>query len=454
MIQPSFLFFVIVKSQKLIVHLPSFWDANILFYISLHYFVRITKITTMNQQSKLFKIVFIFSLVLSFAIETNLQALPLSASQKASVSEDSVYSVVEKMPEFTGGEKGIMTFLNQTILYPADAQKKNEQGRVIVRFVINKAGKVEKAEVLKGVCPSLDNEALRVIGLLPDWIPGEQNGEKVAVYRILPVMFKMTSEEDAWEINEKTVVVIDGVRMPENFNTKILNPSKLTSAIVLKPFPKDEKSRLIDVYGKQAANGVLIITSNKDEMFYALGDTIGINTDCKEVVSKPVFAGGITQMLSYIADSIQYPFVAKQLKTEGKVIVRFLVDKSGKVSDAKVMKSLDYFLNKEALRVINTMPNWIPGSKCNEKLAILVTMPVSFKLDIPAAEKTWERNENTIILLNGERLPASFDLAWLNYSNLSSYKVLQPSTKEINKKLVKDYGKDAVNGVVLIETEK
>ncbi|MEI8085934.1 MAG: energy transducer TonB [Paludibacter sp.] len=408
------------------------------------------------NSSNFLKLNFYFSVSLALLFSANVHALQLKTTEKEAITNDSIFSIVEKMPEFIGGEKGIFTFLKQTIVYPADAQKKNEQGRVIVRFVINKAGKVENAEILKGVSKSLDSEALRVIGLLPNWMPGEQNGEKVAVYYILPVLFKMTSEEGAWEMNEKTVVVIDGVKMPENFSTKILNPSKLTSASLLKPFPKEEKSRLIKLYGKQAENGVLLISSNKNEMYYALADTTGIykNLDCKEEVNKPVFVGGISQMFKYIADSIQYPFVAKQLKTQGKVIVRFLVDKTGKISEPKVMKSLDYFLDKEALRVINSMPNWIPSAKCNDKVAILVTMPVSFKLEIPAAEKAWERNDKTIVLLNGERLPASFDLAWLNYGNLSSYKVLQPSTKEINKKLVKEYGKDAVNGVVLIETVK
>lgn len=410
---------------------------------------------TMNNKIVVNRISFLKCLIILAISQTGkIQAVELNnySIQKS----DSIYAVSEKMPEFTGGEKGIFAFLKQTIQYPPEAEKKNEQGRVVVRFVISKTGKVQNPEVLKGVSKSLDSEALRVIRLLPDWTPGEQNGEKVAVYKILPVMFRLKSAEDAWEINEKTVVVIDGIKMPENFNTKILNPSKLTSASVLKPFPKEEKSKLIKLYGKQAENGVLLITSNKDEMYYALADTIGVKakSECKEEISKPEFIGGKTQLLRYIADSIQYPFVAKQLKTQGKVIVQFLVDKTGKISDAKVLKSLDYFLDKEALRVINSMPKWNPGAKCNEKLAIFVTMPVLFKLEIPAAEKVWERNDKTIVLLNGERLPASFDLAWLNYSNIASYKVLQPSTKEINKKLVKEYGKDAVNGVVLIEMAK
>ena len=81
-------------------------------------------------------------------------------------------------------------------------------------------------------------------------------------------------------------------------------------------------------------------------------------------------------------------------------------------------------------------------------------MPVAFKLDDPKAPKVWERNAKTIILLDGVRLPASFNIDWINYANLTTYQTLQPGTKEVNKKLVSQYGKDAVNGVILIGSRK
>lgn len=406
---------------------------------------------------KLQKVIYI--LTLAFLFSVHLSASQLRINQENQIQQDtkdSVYSVVEKMPEFQGGQNELITFLNQNVSYPAEALKKKEQGKVIVQFTITKSGKVENAKVLRSVSPSLDNEALRVIGLLPDWTPGEQNGEKVAVYQILPVVFQIPSEESLWEVNDKTVILIDGVKMPSKFNTNILNPSKLSSVKILKPFPKEEKSRLIAQYGRQAADGVVLISTNKEGIYYSLADTIDAtkNDTCKENTQVPEFPGGKTKLIRYLADSIQYPFVAKQLKTEGKVIMRFKVDKSGKVSDAQVMKPVDYFLDKEALRVINSLPDWQPGTKCGQNISIFVTMPVIFKLDLPTDQKEWERNDKTIVLLDGEELPASFDLSWLNYANLSSYKVLQPTTKDVTKKLVKEYGKDAVNGVILIESKK
>ena len=354
------------------------------------------------------KFVFVFSLACTLSMHAH--ALQLRNNQLASdsiVSQrgDSVYTVADKMPEFPGGDKGLIEFINKKLHYPSDAKKANEQGKVIVEFVISKTGKVENAKILKGLSPDLDKEALRVVGKLPAWTPGEQGGNKVAVYKVVPVVFQ--NEESAWVVTDKTLVVIDNVAMPLGFDPRVLSQAKLAAMSVLKPFPKEEKAKLMDKYGHLAANGVVVVTTKKDEMEYLLADSL-INTNCKEATTLPEFPGGKTQMMAYIADSIQYPFVAQRLKTQGKVFVQFLVDKTGKISDANVIRRVDYFLDKEALRVVNSMPNWIPGTRCGEKLNIYVTLPVNFKLEIPAVEKEWERNEKTIVLFNGKRMPATF----------------------------------------------
>jgi TonB family protein len=410
-----------------------------------------------------FTVIILFAFLFSFT--SKVQASQSKTTQQnynlqdnLNSPKDSVYNFVEKMPQYPGGEIEVIKFLSQAMRYPEEALKKGDNGKVIVQFVISKTGKVENAKVLRGVSPELDNEALRVIGLLPDWTPGEQNGEKVAVYRIIPVLFKKISPEDAWEVNEKTVVVIDNVKMPANFNINILNIDKFSTVTVLKPFPDKVKSKIISKYGKPAENGVVILTSNKNEIRYSASDTTlnpvkNLDPNCQESLSLPTYPGGETKLLGYIADSIQYPFVAKRLNTEGKVYVQFEVDTLGKVSNAKVVRAADYFLNKEAVRVVNTLPNWIPGSLCNKKLNFLVIVPVTFKLNLPVTiKKDWERNDKTVIMLDDARLPNTFQLEWLRYENLSSYKVLQPTTKEVIKQLEHQYGHDAANGVILIGT--
>jgi TonB family protein len=213
-------------------------------------------------------------------------------------------------------------------------------------------------------------------------------------------------------------------------------------------------------YGRQAENGVVLITTNKNEIMYALPDSTlqpmkDRTSGCTEDAVIPVFPGGEEKLVQYITDSIQYPFVAKRTKTQGKVYVRFLVDSLGKVSDVTSVRSIDYFLGKEALRVVKTLPDWTPGMKCGKKLNFYITMPVTFKLDEELKDKKeWVRNDKTIVLLDGERLPASFELEWLRYENLTSYQVFQPTSKEVTKKLVSQYGRDAANGVILISSRK
>lgn len=371
-------------------------------------------------------------------------------------SKDSIYYIADKMPVFPGGENQIFKFIYKNLNYPKKALADKTEGKVVVEFVVNKKGKVEQVEVVKSVSEELDKEAIKIIKKMPKWTPAMQDSQLVAVRQTLPIKFQISNltPEEAWEPDENTLVVIDSIQMPEGFNVKILNPSKLTSYTEIKPFPKEVKKKIVKKFGSRATNGVVIVNTNKDDMYYTLADTT-INKDslgCSEPTTIPQFVGGKKALFRYITDSIHYPFVAKKSKTEGKVTVRFVVEKSGKISDVGIARSADYFLDREALRLINSMPNWIPGSKCGQKLAISVTMPIEFKLDIPLAERKWERNEKTIVLLDGKRMPASFDLKWINYGNLSLYKVLQPSSPEVTKKLVSDYGKDAVNGVVLIES--
>ena len=102
-----------------------------------------------------------------------------------------VYETVDKMPEFPGGMTGLMQHLSKNIRYPAEAHTNNIQGRVVVSVIINTEGKVTNAQIVQGVAPSLDAEALRVTGTMPDWIPGTKEGKPVNVKYTFPVVFRL-----------------------------------------------------------------------------------------------------------------------------------------------------------------------------------------------------------------------------------------------------------------------
>ena len=105
--------------------------------------------------------------------------------------EEEIFMVVEETPEFPGGYEAYMQYLKKNIKYPAICRDNNIQGRVIVSFVVNKDGKIVDAEVVKGVNPSLDKEALRVISTMPNWKPGKQRGKPVRVKYSSPVNFRL-----------------------------------------------------------------------------------------------------------------------------------------------------------------------------------------------------------------------------------------------------------------------
>ena len=95
------------------------------------------------------------------------------------------------MPEFPGGTAALMKYLSGNIKYPTISQETGSQGKVIVQFVVDKDGTITNPEVVRGVDPYLDKEAVRVISSMPKWKPGVQNGKKVRVKYTVPVMFRL-----------------------------------------------------------------------------------------------------------------------------------------------------------------------------------------------------------------------------------------------------------------------
>jgi len=105
--------------------------------------------------------------------------------------EQTVFVVVEKMPEFPGGMGACLKYLGQNIKYPTIAQENGIQGRVVVQFIVNKDGSIVNPVVVRSVDPYLDKEALRVIKSMPKWTPGKQRGKAVRVKYTVPVTFRL-----------------------------------------------------------------------------------------------------------------------------------------------------------------------------------------------------------------------------------------------------------------------
>lgn len=120
------------------------------------------------------------------AKEIDIPREPISDSD-----EGKIFTIVDEMPAFPGGKEKLYKFLHANIRYPAAAKEYYVHGKVIISFIVSRSGKISDAKILKGIGSGCDEEALRVVNEMPEWIPGKRNGRPVNVSYYLPVEFSL-----------------------------------------------------------------------------------------------------------------------------------------------------------------------------------------------------------------------------------------------------------------------
>jgi TonB family protein len=125
--------------------------------------------------------------------------LPEEVSEPVSTTSQQekpvIFTHVESMPVFPGGDAALIKYLLDNLLYPKTAVEKGIQGRVILRFVVKTDGTIDDVQVSKSLDPACDEEAVRAVKAMPKWTPGKQKGEAVAVFYTLPVIFKLSDDK-------------------------------------------------------------------------------------------------------------------------------------------------------------------------------------------------------------------------------------------------------------------
>ena len=246
------------------------------------------------------KVAVFLSLVLFSSLSTAASNRGASGFASDTVSNTEIFINPHQMPQFPGGERALMKFLQENVKYPPEAVKDSIQGRVVVKFIVDSLGYVGEIEVVRSVHELLDEEAVRVCKTLPRFAPGRILGKAVNVWYTLPVTFKLQDK---------------------------LEPEK----------PKD-------------------------------------------VEVKAEFPGGEEALSQFLKDHIKYPPKAAKKKIQGRVEVEFMVDKTGKVSDVRVVNSVNKDLDREALRVCGLLPDFIPATVNGEPVDVLFKLPISFKI--------------------------------------------------------------------------
>ena len=234
---------------------------------------------------------------------------------------DTVFQIVEQMPEFPGGVEALMKYISENVKYPQEAKDKNISGRVVLGFVIEKDGSVNEVKVLRGIGGGCDDEAVRVIKTMPKWKPGRQKGEPVRVFYQIPINFKLDDGQSQTSLGKANV-------------------SKVS---------KDDM--------KPDENGVYQIV---EEM--------------------PQYPGGETAMMEYVAKNVVYPKEAQEKGISGRVFVGFVVEKDGSIGEVKLLRGIGGGCDEEAIHVIKGMPKWKPGKQEGKPVRVSYQMPINFKL--------------------------------------------------------------------------
>ena len=180
---------------------------------------------------------------------------------------------------------------------------------------------------------------------------------------------------------------------PEKIVEKVKSSVKFTAPVIKKDnLVKDEDEIKLDEIEKSTkAIGALTVEGNdevggevlkiKEEIAAPAPPRPAEENKIHEIVEQmPSFPGGMSALMSWLSQNIKYPVIAAENGVKGRVIVQFVVEKDGSITDVQVVKSVDPSLDKEAARVIKSMPHWIPGRQNGSPVRVRYTVPVTFKL--------------------------------------------------------------------------
>ena len=232
---------------------------------------------------------------------------------------DSIYNIVEQMPQFPGGDPAMFEFISKNVKYPQKAKDEGIQGRVFIQFVVEKDGSVGEVKLLRGIGGGCDEEGIRVVKSMPKWTPGQQAGKAVRVLYTLPIFFKLDDQT------------------PQPNNKGDMQPDK---------------------------NGVYQIA---EEMPRFPGDDKALMVYLQKNLIMPE---------KYKGNTDENPSLA-----EYRTFVKFVVNEDGSISDIQLLRKSAEFkdLDEEAIRVVKSMPNWEPGKIEGKPVKVYFNLPIVFK---------------------------------------------------------------------------
>jgi TonB family protein len=247
-------------------------------------------------------------------------------SQSKPIDTSTVYSLVEENASFPGGLDAFHQFIKDNLIYPQAALNKHIEGRVFVSFVVEINGSLSQIKVIRGLGSGCDEEALRIVKLMPKWKPAKLKNIQVRSSFNLPIDFQLSKENAA---DEEIILIEPSTQKPDTETTETENEG--------------------------------------DEVFVFVED-------------QPKYPGGDEARLKYLRDNIHYPKEAKEHNIQGTVYITFVIEEDGSISNVKVLRGIGGGCDEESVRVLTEMPNWIPGKQKGKPVRCQYNMPIRFAM--------------------------------------------------------------------------
>ena len=216
----------------------------------------------------------------------------------------------------------------------------------------------------------------------------DANARKIAATQVTELA-KLNQPKKKAIVKQKVIE-----KQPEKIVARLKSSVKFTAPVIKKDNevkPEDELKTQDQLNNTKTAIGSFDVKGNDDANGQVLMAKEAIaapeppkheeeNKVFEAVEQMPSFPGGQSALMKYLSDNVRYPVVAQENGVQGRVVISFIVERDGSITDVRVVRSVDPSLDKEAQRVVRSMPNWIPGKQNGSAVRVKYNVPVSFRL--------------------------------------------------------------------------
>lgn len=296
-----------------------------------------------------------------------------------------------ELPQFPGGAEKLSDYLEAQVENKRTSSMKNIDGGVNILFEVDSQGHIQNPIVGLSLHPTCDSIALEIIKEMPLWIPGKKDQKPSLMHASVRVVFgegraETTSgpvdiaSDRSWVLKSD---IANSLSPSDNFDgVEFADVESMEEVFVMSDIDIEDTSDSSD-------------WDNDSQMKVSVHDIEERGIDIKEeeslddtvdkpytlVEQMPVYPGGEGAMNKFVKENLRYPVTAQEEGIQGRVNIRFIVEKDGTISNVNILRGIDSKCDKEAVRLVKSFPKWVPGKQNGNVVRVYYTMPIKFYLN-------------------------------------------------------------------------